>query len=328
MGYMNHMLHWIKCIVNLIHLGIDLIATEKYHGTSTNITQKYNTSLKYYSGGEKLEAFKELFDEDIIQSLLDSIMEKNSWKSITIYGETYGGPRLFPKQMGNTYGINKPKFIVFDVQVTTDISKQYFLNFHETEEIANLLKLDLVHFCKCPYEIKIDNIDHIIAWFDEQTNLPSTCPYNTSGKQREGIVIRPVIESTIGKKRDRAICKNLNVPFKETKTPNINKLYIKEKSLEFSKYDEFAEMWVTENRGRHVLDNIRASRDDKAISLKDVRLFLDKIIDDIKEESGDDFNWPQDSKEEKDLKRALGKEGSFIFKSLFEEFNYVPIETV
>lgn len=354
MGYMNHMLQWVRIAIHLINLGIELIATEKYHGTSTNISQTYKSSLKYYSGGEILKEFKNLFDEEFIQKELDLLMEKNSWTSITVYGENYGGPRMFRKQMGNTYGIDTPKFIVFDVKVTTaksnetnetneinktntsTVPKSYFLNFYETKAIAETLKLDLVHYVVCPHEITVENTDKIIDWVQEQTDLPSTCPNNTLGKYREGVVVRPIIESVVGKKQDRAICKNLNELFKETKvyglkwtmdkvskTPSIN---IKKKSLVFSKYDEIAEEWITENRGIHVLDSIRSNRDDKVISLKDIRLFLDKIIEDVKEESDGCFDWPQDLKEEKDLKRALGQEASIIFKSLCEEFNYVPPE--
>ena len=254
--------------------------------------------------------------------------------TITIYGETYGGPRLFRKQMGDTYGLDKPKFIVFDVAV--DIigdrsNKRHFLNFSETEKIAEILKLDLVHYSKCPHEITPENTDKIIDWVEQQTNLPSTCSYNTIQNPREGVVIRPVIESVIGPRKDRAICKSLNENFKEVKTININTDKVKNlkaKSLVFSKYDAIAEAWATENRGRHVLDEIRSKRDDKKITVKDTRIFLDKMIDDIKAESNGEFDWPEDLKEDKDLRRAIGQEASMMFKSLCEEFNYVSSNNV
>lgn len=330
MGYMGHMMHWVKYAIHLIHLGIELIATEKYHGTSANITQVHNKDPTFYSGGEIQKHFEDIFDKELIQRELDLLMVKNEWVSITVHGEAYGGPRIFPKQMGNTYGIDKPNFIVFDVRIIDKQSKKRFLNFSDTEKIAELLKLDLVHYCKCPYEIIADNTDKILDWVEQQTNLPSTCPFNTAKNPREGVVIRPVVESTIGKKQDRAICKSLNENFKETKTVSINKdnvKKLKEKSLTFSKYDEIAEEWVTENRGRHVLDEIRSNRDDKKITMKDIRIFLDKIIEDIIAESEGDIDWPQDVKEDKNLRRSISQEASNIFKSLCEEFNYVASQS-
>lgn len=322
MGYMGHMQQLVKCIVHMIQLGIQIVATEKYHGTSTHIYQNHTETPKFHSGGEMTDPFKALFNEEFLREQLDLLMAKNSWKSITVYGEAYGGPRLFPKQMANTYGTDKTKFIVFDIKVTTDLSKPHFLDFYEAEKIAKTLGLDFVHYQVCPHEITMDNKDVIIEWLEEQTNQPSTCSNNTAKNPREGIVVRPITESLIGKKQERAICKNLNADFKETKSPNqIKKVNMKEKSLVFSQYDEIAETWVTENRGRHVLDSIRSNRDKKTISLKDIRLFLDKIIEDVKAESEGEIEWPTDIKEEKELCRALGREGSFIFKTLYEEFN-------
>ena len=334
MGYMNHMQHLVKCVIHLIQLGIKLVATEKYHGTSTNILQKQGTQLKFYSGGEKLDVFEGLFDKDSIQEKFDSLMQKNSWKSIKLHGETYGGPRLFPKQMANTYGRDKPKFIVFDIKIDSDTPTSRFLDFYETKEIAESLGLEFVHYVECPHEITMNNKDKIIEWFEEQTKLPSTCINNIQGNPREGIVIRPIIESIIGKKQERAICKNINENFKETKSFDQLKKRdakdIKDKVKEFSEYDDFAEMWVTKNRGIHVLDEIRANRDNKVITIKDINAFLEKIIEDIKVESESDENfvWPNDEKEEAKLCRVIRKEAAFIFRPLCEEFNYEPTETV
>jgi len=317
----------VKCIIHLIQLGIKIVATEKYHGTSTNVTQKQGEKPKFYSGGEMVDAFKALFDENSIQEKLDSIMQKNSWKSIKVHGEAYGGPRLFPRQMANTYGKDKPKFIVFDIKVDVDMPTEKFLDFYETKDIVEFCELEFVHYDECPYEITMENKDKIIEWLEEQTNLPSTCVHNTQNNPREGIVVRPIIESKIGKRNERAICKNINENFKETKSFDpLKKRDIKENVKQFSEYDDFAEAWVTENRGRHVLDEIRANRNDKVISIKDINIFLEKITDDVKGESVDDFEWPQDGKEEAKLCRVLKKEAAPIFRILCKEFNYELVE--
>jgi RNA ligase len=330
MGYMGHMQQLIKCITYLIELGIKLIATEKYHGTSTSITQKLGKEPTFYSGGEVAEVFEEIFDKKLIQERLDVVMKKNSWASIRVYGEAHGGCHLFPRQMADTYG-NKTLFRAFDIKVNLETPKQQFLDFFATKEIVEFLGLNLVHYEECPYDITMENTNKIIEWLEEQTNLYSTSPHNMNKDEnnrnlREGIVVRPITESVIGKKRERAICKNVNENFKEKRTfePGkiSNKVKMSDKIRKVSKYDEIASEWITENRGRHVLDEIRANRDNKNIIIKDIRIFLEKIVEDVKAESVDEFEWPLDTKEELELCRVLKKEASFIFGPLCEEFNY------
>ena len=220
MGYMGHMQQLVKCITYLIELGIKLIATEKYHGTSTSITQKFGEKPKFYSGGEVLDVFEAIFDKTLIQEKLDIIMKENSWVSSRVHGEAHGGCHLFPRQMIGTYG-DKTLFKVFDIKVNVDTPKQQFLDFFVTKNIVEFLGLELVHFEECPHDIKMENKNKIIEWLEEQTNLPSTSPHNINSNKnnpREGIVVRPVTESVIGKKRERAICKNVNESFKEKKS--------------------------------------------------------------------------------------------------------------
>ena len=325
MGYMNHMEHLGKCLIYLLELGIKLVATEKYHGTSTSIKQEHNGPLLYHSGGEVKSIFEGLFDKDYLTNTLNSLMEKNSWKNITVYGETYGGPHLFPKQMSETYCKDHPSFIVFDIKVIDNKDekgdKGHFLNFDETRLIANELKLDFVHYTECPWDVNIENKDKIIVWLEEQTTLPSSCKYNINNNPREGIVVRPVIESRIGPKVKRAICKNINEDFKEIKSNKAKKSLSINDSIKASKYDYFADTWATENRARHVLDEIRSNREDKKITIKDIKLFLEKIVEDIRAESDGYFEWPTDEKDNQELKRTLYQTSSKKFHITYKECN-------
>lgn len=68
-------------------------ACEKIHGTSAHV--KYNAEtkeLKFFSGGSKHEQFLALFDQEKLKATFEqNHLEHPTTKSITVYGEAYGG---------------------------------------------------------------------------------------------------------------------------------------------------------------------------------------------------------------------------------------------
>ena len=170
MGYLN--------IENLyknykILLFSECYALEKVHGTSAHISFA-NDFIFYFSGGESLIKFKELFIEE---QLLENF-KTLKYNNITVYGEAYGGKC---QKMSHTYG-ESLKFAVFDIKINDT-----WLSVPNAENVAKKLGLDFV-----PYR----RIKTSVANMLEEIKKPSEIAIRNGIKDpklMEGIVVRPLV---------------------------------------------------------------------------------------------------------------------------------------
>lgn len=277
----------------------DLIyAMEKIHGTSTWITYEANCDyLKYHSGGETGERFKSLFDDQYLKTELEKLSKENKWRKIKIHGECYGNKN---QAMSKTYG-EELKFIVFDVNVNGN-----FLDIPKAEQIAKNLGMEFVDYVIGP---------NTPDWIEEQSNRFSVqAEKNGCGndKHREGVVVRPLIESTFEDGK-RAIAKHKNAFFWEitTRRPLGERVKILENDL------EIVEEWVTLERFKHVTDRVLQDKEDKTIVLSDIKKFIELMVEDVKREGEGEIVWSL--LVEKGIKKKTG----IMFKNEFKHL--VPL---
>lgn len=271
----------------------EIYATEKIHGTSTWVYLK-NGLLHFHCGGETDKTFNPLFDKDFLLSELLTIAKENNWQSIKIHGEAYGGKQ---QAMSKTYG-NQLKFITFDIRVDMDLPTDKFLNILDAEIMAKRLGLEFV-----AYEIGPCTVEFI----EDQMVKPSVQAIRNGcgdDKQREGLVLRPVKEDILND-GTRAICKHLNPNFRETTTarPLSDKLKV------YSKDQEIAEEWVTENRLNHVVNKFLHDKPDdkKMIEKSDIGKLVTRVLEDIKTEASDEIVWSDTA-----IKAVRNKSGALI----------------
>ncbi len=270
-------------------------AMEKIHGTSAHINfinQDINgishLCISYFSGGEKPEKFRKLFNEEFLLRKFDSL---NLPIPLTIYGEAYGGKQ---QGMRDTYG-DTLKFVAFEVK----IGEHCWLSVPKAEEIVKQLELEFIHYVKIPTEID---------FIDVERDLPSVQAKRNGivlDKKREGIVLRPLIELRKNNGA-RIIVKHKNDEFKETRTKrkvtDVNKLKIlKEAKL-------IAIEWVTEMRLSHVLDKFPQA------DITQTGNVIKTMIEDIKRESVGEVKWS------KEVERAIGKTTANMFKEMIKKY--------
>lgn len=270
-------------------------AMEKIHGTSAHISfirahigeledetsWKSKHAIKFFSGGEKLELFVSLFNENfLIKTFKEIGIDK-----ITVYGEAYGGKQ---QGMRATYG-DKLKFIVFDVKIY-----DRFLSVPEAEQIAKQLGLEFVSYVKCSTEVSI---------LDEEKLKPSVQAKRNGileDKLREGIVLRSLIELNRSDSK-RIIAKHKNNEFRETTS---KRKIIDPKRLEILKDAKvIADEWITEMRLTHILNKFPDA------DITKTGYIIKAMIEDIKREAEKEVIW------NKDVEKALSKKTGIIFKN-------------
>ena len=277
----------------------ELCVTEKIHGTSTYLYLKDKT-VKYHCGGETEKTFGAIFDKDMILQELTAILTENSWINIRVHGEAYGGKQ---QKMAKTYG-NVLKFIVFDIRINIDTPTDRFLDVLDAERIAHRLGLEFVPYVVGPATAE---------FLDEQANLDSVQSVKNgmgSGNAREGIVVGPMVESKL-LNGDRAICKHKNRLFWEL----TNERPLTQKIIAHSNDNDIALDWVTDMRARHVIDKMMHDREEKKISNKETSLFVDKMLQDIVDESEGEIIWTID------VKKAIRRRAGGLFIGLINSIN-------
>jgi hypothetical protein len=287
-------------------------ALEKIHGTSTwidfankkritdiekgveiaaeNKQSIEDFKLTFHSGGEKTETFAALFDQEFLKQELFKIVLQNNWHWIRVHGEGYGGKQ---QKMFDTYG-PVLKFIVFDIK----INGEHFLDIAQSEKIAQVLNLEFVH-----YEIGPCTPE----WFDQQTKIHSIQAIRNGigeGKLREGIIVRPIKE-TIGFVGRRVIYKHKNPEFWEISSDRP----LGEKLIILMDIHQITTEWVTDQRADHVINHIISERELKEIEFKDIKTFVNAMIEDVKRESQGEVQWSIEV--EKEIKKRAG----LIFQS-------------
>jgi hypothetical protein len=180
------------------------------------------------------------------------------------------------------YGINKcykgneVKFIVFDIYLNNK-----FLNVQSAEDITKMLGLEFVHYNK---------ILCTIPNLNNERDKPSIQAKRNSiigNRIREGIVIRPIEESTID--GNRIIFKHKRIEFSET---NQYRDLGYELRIQ-SNINDIVEDWVNEERIRHILDKIHViiNKDNHKVSKQNLPMILNNICEDIKREGTDEIVW-------------------------------------
>lgn len=203
-------------------------AMEKIHGSSASVALQLGC-MHYHSGGESNERFMKLFPSDLKER-----MELYGY-DVEIFGEVYGGKC---QGMKDTYGPDL-KFVVFDIQVSG-----VWLDVPLAEKMAEVLGLEFVSYEKVPTDMQS---------LDAQRDLDSVQAVRNgmgTGKKREGVVLRPLIElMTDGR---RVICKHKRDDFRETATPRV----VGAAPEVLAEANAIANEWVTTTRLQHVLDKI------------------------------------------------------------------------
>ena len=273
----------------------EVYAMEKIHGTSAHIRFK-DGQISFFSGGEKHESFKSLFNEEFLKIALDSF----GIAEIIINGEAYGGKC---QGMSKTYG-KELKFIVFDVRFNGQ-----WLPVPAAEQVAKMLKLEFVHYVK---------ITTKLSEIDRERDADSVQAIRNGmgeGHKREGVVLRP-LEELVDDRGNRLIVKHKRAEFIETKTPReVNP----DKQLILKEANAIAEEWVTEMRLQHVLSQVivfkklREKSDDVTLDVTDTKFVIEFMFEDVKREAKGEIL------ESQEARKAIGKRTAILFKKTFTD---------
>ena len=264
-------------------------ALEKIHGSSAHISHKtsdqritatdgkYDSGVRFFSGGESHERFVDIFDHDNLAGKLRNI-------DVVIYGEVYGGKC---QGMSNTYG-KELKFVAFDVKIN-----DMWLSVPQAEEFCKECGLEFVDYVKIPTTIEA---------IDEQRDRDSVQAVRNGmgpGKKREGVVLRPLVEFTRND-GERVMAKHKGDDFKETKTP---RQVTPEQLKVLEDAEAVAEEWVTPMRVVHVLDKLGNPGMEK---MKDV---IFAMQEDVKREGDGEIVWSNA------VEKAIGRATALGFKN-------------
>lgn len=255
-------------------------AMEKIHGSSAHLT--YHTGeLTFFSGGESHERFVQLFNKDFLIEKFKEIGQNE----VIIYGEVYGGKC---QGMSETYG-KELKFIAFDVKIGDS-----WLDVPKAELIVKTLGLEFVDYVKCS-----TNLEDL----DKERDKDSTQALRNgcgSGKIREGIVLRPLLELTKNN-GSRIIAKHKRDEFRETKSPR--PVIDPEKLKILENAELVAQEWVTGERLNHIISKI------PDYNMEHTGQIIKNMIDDIKREGEKEIVWS------KDIEKAIGKNTAIMLKN-------------
>jgi len=209
-------------------------ALEKLHGTSAHIMHKSGEVL-FFSGGEKHDRFVTLFNKDALLTLFQKLFVLAPDESVVVYGEAYGGKQ---QGMSHTYGPNL-KFCVFDVKVGRG-----WLSVTQAETVALDLGLDFVSYTRIPTDLESINAQR------DADSVQAVKNGMGSGKMREGVVLRPLMELTKNN-GERVIAKHKRDEFSEHAHPP--KVVDPAKMEILTNARAIADQWCTEMRLSHVL---------------------------------------------------------------------------
>jgi hypothetical protein len=258
-------------------------ALEKIHGTSAHIRWKFETKeVGFFAGGEDHQKFVALFDKEFLKTKFEEVFPD---QDVVIFGEAYGGKQ---QGMKKTYG-DVLKFIGFDVKVGV-----VWLNVPNAEDVCKQFDIEFVAYEKVPTELTA---------LDAERDKPSVQAKRNGikeDKQREGIVLRPLIEVKTNN-GERVISKYKGDGFNETKTKReVSPEQLK--VLEDAK--EIAEEWVTNMRLEHVLQKFPAD-----VSMEAMGDIIKAMIEDVYREAKDEIV------ESKAVGKAIGGKTVQLFKA-------------
>ena len=257
-------------------------AMEKIHGTSAHIRwNPENKEIGFFAGGGAYEEFIKLFDIDFIEAKFKEVFPDIK---VYIYGESYGGKQ---QGMSHTYG-KEPKFIGFDVKVG-----DVWLNVPNAEDVCKQFNIEFVDYVKVPTTLEALNAER------DKPSVQALRNGISEPKQREGIVLRPLIEVRTNN-GERVIAKYKPEKFGETKT----KREVSPEELKvLEDANEIAEEWVTNMRLEHVLQKFPED-----VNMESMGDIIKAMIEDVYREGRDEIV------EGKPVAKAIGKKTVQLFK--------------
>lgn len=266
-------------------------ALEKIHGTSAHVAWK-DGQLRFFSGGEKHDAFVALFDQEALAEAFRQL----GHDSVIVYGEAYGGRC---QRMRDTYG-DKLKFIAFDVRIGSS-----WLSVPDMTQVADGLGLEIVWWARIPATLEAIDIER------DALSIQAVRNGITEDRKREGVVLRPLIELTKNNGA-RIIAKHKREEFAETKTP---RPMDPEKLKVLSDAKAIADEWVTEMRLSHVLDSLGGD-----VPIERMGELIKAMGADIEREAEGEIV------ESKAARKAIGKRTAQMFKARLKSALYAAAE--
>jgi len=261
-------------------------AMEKIHGSSSHYSwqKDRNPQLSIFAGGEKHENFVKLFDEESLRAKFAEL----GHEKVTVFGEVYGGRC---QGMKETYGPDM-KFVAFDVKIG-----DFWLSVPDACQVAESLGFEFVHYV----EISTD-----LSEIDAQRDADSVQAVRNgigTGKKREGVVLRPLIEMT--RNDGKRICaKHKRDDFSETKTPR--KVTDEELKI-LTEANDIADEWVTEQRLSHVLQGFPDA------GIESTGKIIAAMVEDVTREAEGEI---VDSGE---ARKAISRRTALMFKARLKE---------
>jgi len=257
-------------------------AMEKIHGTSAHIGWKFETKKVNFFTGENHKLFLSLFDEDQLRRSFEATFPD---QDAVIFGEHYAGKC---QGMSHRYG-KESKFIAFDVKVG-----HVWLNVPNAEDVCQEFGIEFVPYEKISVDLATLNAERDRPSFQSRRNGIE------EPKQREGIVLRPLVEMRLNN-GERVIVKYKPDDEMETKT----KREVSPEQLKIlSDAKEIAEEWVTNKRLEHVLQKFP-----EGTSMEKMGDIIKAMIEDVYREGRDEIV------ESKPLQKEIGKTTVTLFKA-------------
>ena len=252
----------------------ECFALEKIHGTSAHI--RWNgEKISYFSGGETHEKFIALFNTPELIRIFKEIIGN---ALCIIYGEAHGGKQ---QGMSHIYG-KEIKFVVFDVKIG-----DLWLDVPKAESVTKQLGLEFVHYAKITTDLQAIDAER------DADSIQAIRNGVGSGKMREGVVLRPLIELRKNN-GDRIIAKHKRTEFAERKhEPRV----VDPTKFEILRESEaIADEWVVPMRLEHILQKLP-----HAIGMEQTADVIRAMIADVYKEAAGEII------ESKEVARAIGK---------------------
>lgn len=261
----------------------ECFALEKVHGTSAHVALR-DGNLRLSSGGAAAKAFEACFDTGALASALRS----TGHESIIVYGEAYGGKE---QAQAWRYGPSL-RFVAFDVKLGDE-----WLPVPDADALCKRVGLEFVHYRRVPTDLDA---------LDAERDAPSEQARRNGvegDQHREGVVLRPVVECSMG--GERVIAKHKRDDWRETATPR--KVVDPAQLQVLHDAEAIALEWVTDTRMEHVVDHLRA----RGIVLGPTatKAVIDEMVADVVREGRLEI---VDSPE---ARKAIGSRAARLFKA-------------
>jgi len=312
----------------------EFVVQEKVHGSNVCFvtdgkTVSFGKRTGFVEAGEKFYDYKELLERYTpkVIALFSIIKEKiPDVKTITVFGEMFGGKYPHPDVKNNTktmviqkgvYYCPNHEFYAFDLYIMTGENGRYLTvdetnNFFEQAKFFHAKTLFRGTLDEC-LQYPNDFQSQISNWLGFPPIEDNIC---------EGIVIRPV-EPTYLHNGARVVLKNKNARFAEKKSvkKRAPKLFVEPSYSEsLNNLLPVTEQYVTENRLNNVVSKIGQISVPKDTG-KLIGLFSKDILEDfLKEHSGEYVSL--EKSEQKILNRHINSLATNMIKGVYFQTSF------